>query len=290
MASSLRQSSGAPINFFSFIDIITGVTGVLILVTLLLATKVNPQLAGGGLPEDQPDPVVRQRLNELLDQLSVLNLQNQQLQQTLAAVQAAPSVASLQQEVADLRKQAEAARQRAAALQDELNIFHQRQRERDSRLGLDDISRQIEKLQADLRNLREKVQTTIAEMMQWEAKVREAEARLLQTQRDQNKLWVIPEPSRTSKEPLLVVVSDHTVSVDRFNKPESRTVLQLPSERELLRALKEFSIVDYYIVFYVRPSGVARFGDLKNACKKEGYEVGYDAIEEQTEILFSKPK
>jgi hypothetical protein len=290
MGSSLRGNSGAPINFFSFIDIITGVTGVLILVTLLLATMVNPAITGGGLPEDQPDPVVRNQLEQLLDQLSTINLANQRLQQTLSAVQAAPNAASLSQEVADLKRQADAARQRVAGLQAELEKLRQRERERDAALGLDEASRQIGKLKAALEKLRTEVQAAIADMLQWEAKARESEARLLLAQRDQNKIWVIPEASHTSKEPLLAVISDRSVTIERFNKPESRTILQQPTESEVIGALKEFSTVDYYVVFYVRPSGIGRFQNLKKSCKKEGYEVGYDAIEEQTEIAFSRPQ
>jgi hypothetical protein len=290
MGSSLRGNSSAPINFFSFIDIITGVTGVLILVTLLLATKVNPAITGGGLPEDEPDPAVRQKLEQLIDQLSSVNITNQQLQQIVSAVQAAPNTASLKQEISDLKQQADEARKRVDGLRVELAQVQQRERERDAALGLDATSRQLAELQATLKQLQADAQIAIAEMMQWEAKVREAEARLLQVQRDQNKIWVIPEPSRTSKEPLLLTISDRSVTVERFNKPESRSVLQQPTERETIRALNSFSTVDYYIVFYVRPSGIVRFKNLREACKNEGYEVGYDAIEEQTEIAFSKPK
>jgi len=290
MASSLRQSSTAPINFFSLIDIITGVTGVLILATLLLATKVNPRINAGGLPEDEPDPALRQQLNQLLSDMATLNIQNQQLQRTVAAVEAAPSVASLKQEVEDLHDQKSSAEQRVADLRGSFDRLSRTARERDAKLGLSEMSQKIEELQKDLVKLQQKSQTATEDMARWEAEAREAEARLLQVQRELNKLWVIPEPSRTSKEPLLVVVSDSSVTIERFNKPENKITLHVPSEREFRAALASYSSLDYYVVFYVKPSGIPSFDRFKESTKRDGYEVGYDAVEEQVEVMFSSQK
>ncbi len=46
---------------------------------------------------------------------------------------------------------------------------------------------------------------------------------------------------------------------------------------------------DRSLVFYIRPSGIAQFQRLSTLAKGAGFTVGYDAIEEDRQILFSQP-
>ena len=46
---------------------------------------------------------------------------------------------------------------------------------------------------------------------------------------------------------------------------------------------------EQYFVFLIRPSGIALFKDLVEAARGSGFEVGFDALEEDKEIHFTPP-
>jgi hypothetical protein len=52
--------------------------------------------------------------------------------------------------------------------------------------------------------------------------------------------------------------------------------------------IRKFRKQDQYIVLYFRPSGAARFEELRQAVKNSGFEVGYDAIDEDAELALGK--
>jgi hypothetical protein len=53
--------------------------------------------------------------------------------------------------------------------------------------------------------------------------------------------------------------------------------------------LKEVKPQEQYVVFLIRPSGIGLFKDLVQTARDDGYEVGFDALEENREIHFTAP-
>lgn len=289
MPSSLRESNSSAVNFFFLLDIITCFTGLLILITLLLATQVNPQAVAAKKNNEVVDPSLQAKLAKLLDELSDLSPRNQTLQKTLTAAEAIPDTSELQNEITELRKTISDKKELAAAMQSQLSKQRKEVDERDVSLGLTDLRHQIEEIESQTQKLGEESKKVMDQVHEYEAKVKEAEARLLKIQNQKNKLWVIPDTSNTTKEPILVTVSEKLISIERFNKPESRKELLRPSSTgKLLDALHGFDPLDFYIVFYVKPSGVAQFDAVKQATQRAGYELGYDALSEATQIVFSR--
>jgi hypothetical protein len=288
MSSKLRTSQGPPINFFAFIDIITGVTGILILVTLMLAITVRqiPELSA--IVEDDPDPELKARLEQLLDQLAQYNMRIQELQHEYSNLQSVPNQISLDSQISQMTNEIALATSQASRLVEELDDLKRKQAEMDMRLGLTDMAKANERARQDVEDLQKQLAMNQETMNRWEARVRDLDAKLLQQQQEQNKIWLIPEKSRTSKEPLLVVVTGNGISVEQFNKPGERKVLRLPTASETRDVLRSYSALDYYIVFYIKPSGIALFDALSEAVKKQGYEIGYDAVEEHVELVFTQ--
>ena len=288
MASSLRQSSTTAVNFFFLVDIFTCVLGILILVTLMLTTQAstNTETRSGATALDQER---QQELTRLLDELSRLNASNDALQRSVAAAEAAPGQASLQSEIQDLTQAISAQHQQESKLQDALGRLEQTGTKRDDVLGLTHLSQQVEKLKEEVAALQPLLDNTLVDMTRVEAKVKEAEAELLAIKGLKDKLWVIPDLSQTSKEPLLVTVAEHAIRVERFNKP-SETVLisHADAEDEFQAALKRYDPLNFYAVFYVKPSGISTFEKIREIAKNANFEIGYDALEENTEIVFSK--
>jgi len=288
MASSLRQSSTQAVNFFFLVDIFTCVLGILILVTLMLATQANTSPTGrpGSTALDQAR---QQELTRLLSELSRLNAQNELQQRLVSAAKAAPGLAGLQSEIDDLTQANAIQRQQQGALQDKIQHSEEAGAKRDDVLGLTDLRQQVESLKEEVARLQPMVDKTLAEMMRAEAKVKEAEVELLAAKSLRDKLWLIPDLSQTSKEPLLVTVAEHAIRIERFNKP-SETVLisRAHAEDEFQVALKRYDPLNIYTVFYVKPSGISIFEKIKDIAKNANFEVGYDALEESKEIVFSK--
>src|ERR1700722_5613206 len=89
------------ITFFAFADIITAVSGMLIFITLLLATDL-------GRPTDDSqsaDSDIKQRLKETLSQQVELDAQNQRLQELFTIADTAPNLEKLQADIVKLRSQ-----------------------------------------------------------------------------------------------------------------------------------------------------------------------------------------
>ena len=72
-----------------------------------------------------------------------------------------------------------------------------------------------------------------------------------------------------------------------FDRPEKTEVRGRGLPARFENALKDYSKLDQYIVFYFKPSGVEHFQTLTDAAKSAGFEIGYDAVGEEVAINFS---
>src|SRR5215469_5867332 len=88
------------ISFFAFADIITAVSGMLIFITLLLATDL-------GRPTNShppsSDPELERQLKETLSKQAEVDAANERLQGLMAAVNTAPDPKKLQADIIRLR-------------------------------------------------------------------------------------------------------------------------------------------------------------------------------------------
>ena len=288
MGSSLRQSGMQAVNFFFLVDIFTCVLGILILVTLMWATQANTSATG------RPTSTVleqarQQELTRLLGDLSRLNAQNELQQRSVTAAESAPGLAGLQLEIDDLTQANTTQRQRQGALQDKIQRSEQAGAKRDDVLGLTDLRLQVEKLREEISGVQPLLDKALADMKLAENKVKDTDADLLAAKSLRDKLWLIPDLSQTTKEPLLVTVAERVIRIERFNKPsETILILHTHSEDEFKAKLKRYDSLNYYTVFYVKPSGIPIFEKIREIAKDANFEVGYDAIEEGKEIVFSK--
>lgn len=278
---ALRSRGVAPVTFFMFQDMITCVLGIMILVTLQMASQVDPvaqrdQEPGRGLSSDPES-----ELSWILKEVVELRMKIRALEQMRAGV-ALPSLTALKAEVdrllgriawleAAIENKDKAAR---AAAEDEAN--------RNKPLIVD-LRRKIEELRRDI------------------AKLQEA---MLKALEERDKLGKEAAPSSTSggsglggkfwvveggggKTPLLVVVSQQGIVLQRFRHPEAERKLDAPvRSADFREVLKSYATSDFYVVFYVKPSGVEIFRRLEKATSDAGFDTGYDALEEGTELRF----
>ena len=147
------------------------------------------------------------------------------------------------------------------------------------------LRQEIKTQEEMLAALTPKVENGKRKQIEMEADVKEAEAAVIQLRLENNKLQLIRELSDTTKEPVIVDVSQNKIVVMRFDKPEP---LEMPSEESFKRYLKTCKTEDQYFVLYFRPSGASRFESLREIVKAAGFELGYDATEENTNLSLGK--
>lgn len=216
MASRLRSSIGTRVSFFAFQDIITSVTGILILVTLILALYVNE-----ATPVTSEQTELKQKLIASLRELQTVSAQVAQRQTNLAALAATPDPARLREDIRQLQDQLTAQAGRMSALEQKQAEQQAAAAIKAEQLGLTDLRERA----GTVRQQVESQQITNAVLAQTvaatERQQREIQEKIERTEREP-KLWIHPGVSPSGKQPVLVVVSGTKIICERFNQPAAR--------------------------------------------------------------------
>ena len=286
MSSRLR-SLDSKISFFAFADIITAVSGVLIFVALLLATDL-------GLPTDSKapstNPDVEQQIQEILAQQVEVDSQNQRLQELLTTANTSPDPDKLQADIKRLRAQLADEQKKQAVLLQQMSQSQAAIAKRDAELGLTALKAQIEREKDTTKDIAAKEADVKSEITALDQHIAGLQSKLLQLRQREGKLWLIPEKGVTIKEPILAIVSKNGISLERFDHPEkTKQIGSAAARTDFEDYVKELKSADEYVVFLIRPSGVALFQDLVKTARDRNIEVGFDAIEEDKAIYFTSP-
>ena len=286
MSSRLR-SLDSKISFFAFADIITAVSGVLIFVALLLATDL-------GVPTDShsssQNPELEQQLQEILAQQVEVDAQNQRLQELLTTAETSPDATKLQADIKRLKAQLAEEQKKQSALAEQMSESQTAIAKRDAELGLTALKAQIEKEKDATKEITAKEADVKSQIASLDQHIVGLQSKLLQLRQREGKLWLIPEKGTTTKEPILAIVSNRGISLERFDHPEKTKQIDSAKPRsDFEDYVKTLKATDEYVVFLIRPSGVALFQDIVKTARERNIEVGFDAIEEDKDIYFTSP-
>lgn len=282
------RSFDSKITFFAFADIITAVSGMLIFITLLLATDL-------GRPTDTRSQTANLQLQRELDatlshQVKV-DTENRNLQQLLAAAETAPGPEKLETDLTRLQEQLAEEKRKHAGVAEQLAASQAVVEARDRTLGLTALKAQIQQVLQEVESLTHQDAQVRQELAALDQRVAGVQSKLLKLRQWEGKLWLVPDKSSTTKEPVLAVVSGAGVKVQRFDHPEQTKQFGGASARsEFGSYLGEAKPLDQYFVFMVKPSGIGLFGRLVKSARDKGFEVGFDAVEEEKNIYFSTPQ
>ena len=287
MSSRLRSLNSTKISFFAFQDIITSVSGILILVTLILATELDRPTSQ---TTHDADPELERKLSETLRQQAEADAQNQNLQGLLAAAETAPAAEKLEADITRLRTQLAEEKKKHASVAEQLAASQSAIEARDRTLGLTDLKAQIQRIIQETESLVRQEADVRKEMASLEQKVASVQSKLLKLREREGKLWLIPDKSSTTKEPILATISGSGAKVERFDHPDAAKDFGKTTARSGFESyLSEAKPLDQYVVFLVRPSGIELFERLVKIARDKGFEVGFDALEENREIHFTTP-
>jgi hypothetical protein len=286
MSSRLR-SLDSKISFFAFADIITAVSGVLIFVALLLATDL-------GRPTDSrsqaANSAIEQRLHKALAQQVEVDAQNHRLQELLATADVAPDLEKLQTDITRLRSQLSEEQKKQVALADQMADSQAAIAARDKVLGLTDLKATVQRVVEETESIARQDDKARSEMGNLDRQAAQAQSKLLMLRQREGQLWLIPDKSATTKEPILVTVAGAGVTIERFDHPDQRKQLEKSGADTAFKTfLSGAKALDQYVVFLVRPSGIGIFQDLVKSARDMGFDVGFDALEEDRHIHFSTP-
>lgn len=187
MASKLRKT-GARVSFFAFQDMITTVTGVLLLVTLLLTLYLNQ-------PPSSPAHNDRDKMRQ-----------------------------------------------------------------------------QVAKAQSEL-----------------DAKLAQLQARQVEEIAATNRIFVVPEPDRSGRIPILVVLSATNGICMTAGQANAEQFATGADSSGFERLLEQWNPARQRLVFYIRPSGITNFLACRDAALQRSFQVGFDAAEEDRQYVLASP-
>ncbi len=252
-----RRHGGVPVSFFSFQDIITTVTGILILVTLILAldmtTTVKRDAATDPAPKDNSATRLAEtnaaiesatrRLRALSEALADLPQQSAGVEKAQHGDLAQSNLA-LTAQVAELEREANDAESRASAAISQLAREQDRQQQ----------------MQASLRS----ADTDIKALKD------HGNVRLL--------------PGAQGKTPILIEVHAKTASVGRAEANGELVLTQQIAEADLAAALTRLEqgadAERSYFVVYLRPDGVTLAARMIAMLEASRFDVGWDLLGE----------
>jgi hypothetical protein len=251
----LRQGGSARISFFSFQDIITSVTGILILVTLMLSFSMQ-----SGEAEQTPESQFRAQTERLRE----LERQNEEIQRHRIEASSLPDPAELQSQMEALRRQ-----------QAQL---HEQREQSDTSLEavLNRVSKNktVSELQSE--------STTLA------AQLKSMQEKLAREKTNSNVVFIVPdsERQRMQKQPMAIVVNADKAAAQRLDGAEKQEI-PISSPTAIAPLLARLNPQRDLVIFYFRPSGAKWFDGFRDLSRRAGFEIGYDAVEEQRPVVFT---
>lgn len=270
MKARFGKHSGG-ISFFAFQDIITGTTGLMIILMLFLALDLVPSTPQSGPEAKGAEPLagVLKEVDMLKKKLSALDqspLENeaaikhqiQQLDKTVAQLQLNTSTPKGPDPKAELDREVRIQRQAIMTAKDDL----------------------LAATEAETKRARAVFESLPA----LEQKIKDAESSLAQKQDLRNVLRLIPDRTQSVKEPIIVLVQASRIRLQTFQGTPPKDAFSIP---DFVQSLKPYSPSTHYLVFYFKPTGVTFFDGLTAQARKSGYEIGYDLVPEKIEIEFT---
>lgn len=275
MRGKLRAGGGT-VGFFAFQDIITAVIGIVIFIALLLSLFI-------GTESDaiRKKRIAAQATPDQIHELSALLVEIHQKQSDLAATLSLPigapeaELTQLQEWLQTLSAQIENIRKNTPVSTDLTKKFELDLKALEINLAVQKA--RLEKIGNEantISNINENIQNKILELQK----------AILEEENKINDIWLIPDESITTKRPLLVTISSEAMEL------RSLDGILKQSKGNLKELLQDFSSLEFYAVFYLKPSAFPRWEEILDETKNLGFEVGYEPIREDQNINFGKSK
>lgn len=273
----------AAISLFSFQDIITSVTAIMILLVLILTLELitRTQQKGVAAADRQVARDLRQAVEDMERRADALRAELADLQSS------ARQSATFSEEETRRREQEAAAR--AAELAEEIALLESRLRQAAS------ARRQAEAALVDVPTLPPDASAEHVAAMDARAQdIEEVNRRERERQRqakakpgDEAPTLLFNRPEGEALRPRLVEVSGEGVAVMGRDGEEPRLFRGLLAAAEFDRWLESLDPSKDYVVVILRPSGIGRYDKVLEAVKDAGLGVGAEMVGESMPVSLS---
>ncbi|MCF6175063.1 MAG: hypothetical protein L3J71_04810 [Victivallaceae bacterium] len=268
------NGDGSPLSLFSFQDIITGVTGIMIFILLLLAINI-PEKVVSATPK-KPVNKKRQRMleeyNEVTDRLKTVRISYLKVKNELAVFRRYDRD-KLQQQIADSELALATRKLEAKALHDK-----------------------IKQLQAKLPGETAQTKAWLMQIIELKKRYEELKEKL-EKQQDFNRVEFIPSNDAEGKQPIFVQLSDRKIAVKTFGG--NSQVYFWPNDDKGFNKFKQFAETRdnklEYFCFLIKPSATKIIYRRPFLCLtkqpfvariKKQFEVGLEPLAEEKNAVY----
>jgi hypothetical protein len=265
---SRRKKGNAPFSLLSFQDIITSVSGIMLLITLLLAMELigrslkrsDPEVSAASSETLEHDIQMMRRDLDLLDSQATRNVDIAQQAASVSAVQIDSDLTSILAKIEQI--------------EGDINQLRNQQQNRDEVVGekLDSIDAHIEEL------------------------CEEAERKQRQVEQLEEELANIESESSVffrasinpSESPWLIDVHQSHIELVPLNPTNSSLIFTQSGSygrwSQFSNWLNARNSSSEFFVMLVRPSGLANYSDIRELVESAGFKLGIDVIAEEQDL------
>lgn len=262
-----RYNHRANTSFFAFQDIITAVTGILILIVIVLILMLRQ-------PELMVAPVVAEETRSLAELTALLD-------------EAVSEIRELAGIDLDLGKQSR------EELLDEIEALSGQLDKEDDPLrtgllrDLQDSLSELEILETEQTNLEEKKSRKQQELEEMENAVK-LKRQEFEDNLNSSQVWL--SSRRGEKAPIVIELDSGGGVLRDLGEVDRKRRIPATSLSSTVRNLARKNDSDRsYFVFFIRPSGIEKLEPLKEILVQEGFGLGYRALGENTELKLLSP-
>lgn len=280
-AARRRTNDSPNVSFFAFQDIITAVSGILIVMVLLMSLMLEEQ--------DEPNPPtnaegdMKNELAQIANELRQLRDKNEDLKGKIAAIEGVSDSNVLEGDIASLKKSKGLLDESIATVKDKLITL----------VG-DETStaEQIAALEKKITDL----QLEITEQEEKNEKIKgavESKADDLEQKKAGMKSNVVFTPADwpSSEEPVPVVIEGAEVRIGSFSDAAAEVILKANgAQADFASHLDGLDPSRHYIFLMLKPSGVPLFDRLLLEVESRNFKYASTALEEGVSPVFNAIK
>jgi hypothetical protein len=283
---SRRRRNGSPFSLFSFQDIVTSVTAVIILMTLLLALELIHRTLEAASRRLVSSAEIQEAIEEAQKHADELRERLRQSGDRLRQA-AAFSPASLQRELRDVKSQRDTLSTELEQLRKEQTTAKKAEQDAMAQAFDREADRaELEKLRAKQKSLAQ----SVADQRQANDEKRGEieEIKLDKTAKAKGRRIYNPAPGAGKQAWLVEVAGDRMAAAPLGKVARPVLFTGRTTERRVAAFsawMQKRSAASDYFVMLIRPDGIASFDALRVAVDSRGFDMGFDLIGKDDVVL-----
>lgn len=254
---SRRRQKSNPVSLFAFQDIITATTGILILLTLVLALSVITQGATAVVEVVIANDAEMAFRDSLISEVESLQKMSVELAKETASWSSATPT--------ELKKKVEVTQQSLKRLRSDLNKKNATLSVLEEEINDVQSTQTIAQTESRLRKTEEQIAKASAEIQALKAGNR-----------------IIYNFRKTGRTPWLVQIADNEILASKVDSGDVKKFTSYQSFNSFAKGLPD---AERYIVMLVKPSGVSNFNSIKSYLTEKDYDLGTELIGEKQTVI-----